>query len=82
MVSGAANVYKIKGENTKTLSEVWTNVRYYSSNFFNIIKFTFLGTNATHHLKMPQLLLLHLKKKNLPAIYLLLVTQKFSPSHI
>lgn len=62
MVSGAANVYKIKGENTKTLSEVWTNVRYYSSKFFKNIKFTFLGTNATHHLKMPQLLLLHLKK--------------------
>lgn len=73
MVSGAANVYKIKGENTKTLSEVWTNVRYYSSKFFKNIKFTFLGTNATHHLKMPQLLLLHLKKKKI-ACYLFTIS--------
>ena len=27
MVSGAANVYKTKGKNTKTIYEVWSNVR-------------------------------------------------------
>ena len=36
MVSGAASVYKTKGKNTKTIYEVWSNVRYYqkSSKFF------------------------------------------------
>ena len=39
MVSGAANVYKTKGKNTKTIYDVWSNVRYYQkySKFFKKI---------------------------------------------
>ena len=36
MVSGAANVYKTKGKNTKTIYEVWSNVRYYQKSSKNI----------------------------------------------